>query len=229
MTLAALIGRTWLRFVAPIAVLTAIVWAPIGHIAFHVMTPANAAQSRVVLRVGWLVAGSATIALLVLVGAVAPVVRAIARGEQRSQVAMLRAGLAALVRAIVPATIVMFAVAIGALALAVPGVLLYVLLVLAPASDAEGVRARIADSVAVVRREWRVVALVLGVAFAAIAATVLAQQLALPMPLPKKPTAAQLIAFPALVRTASLACAIVLPLAAVTLAAVHARASSTRR
>jgi len=220
----AIVARS-LRYLAPIAVLCAMVWAPIALFAFGVAVPVNAGQARVVLRVVWLCAGSGMLALLVLVGALAPIVR----GERVSQVVALGRGLHGLVRAIVPSVIVVCAVAMGLVALAVPGVLLYMLLVLAPASDAEGVRAKLVDSMAIVRARWRSVAIVIGVTIIALAAVVAVQQLKLPIPLGKSPPREQLVLFPNMLRVTALAMAGILPIAAVALAAIRASVTSGSR
>ena len=208
------------RYLAPIVVLSAIVMAPIAYIAFGVAVPANTAQANIVLRVGWLVAASGLAALLVLVGALAPILR----GERLSQLRALGRGARGLVRAIVPALAVVCAGLMGLVALAIPGFVLYTLFVLAPASEAAGVRAALADSAAIVRTRWRAIALVLGVTLLALATLVAVQQLRLPLPLGKTPSRANLVLFPQLVRTTAIAMVGIVPMAALALAAIDASA-----
>ena len=143
-----------------------------------------------------------------------------------SQLVALRRGIGGIVRALVPAAIVLCAVAMGLMALAVPGVLLYALFVLAPASEAHGMRDKIADSVAIVRARWRVIAVVIGLAMLALAAAVAVQQLLLPIPLGKAPPRTQLVLFPELVRILAIAMMGIVPAAALALASVDASARS---
>lgn len=209
------------RYIVPIAALSAIVWAPIAWAAFRVPPPVNAGQAKVVLRIAWLCAGSGMIALLVLVGALAPILQS----ERVSQLVALGRGLRGLVRAIVPALVVLCAVVMGLVALAVPGVLLYALLVFAPASEAEGVREKLVESIAFVRASWRSIALVIALTMVALAAVVSVQQLLLPMPLGKSPPRSQLLLFPNLLRLTALAVAAIVPLAAIALASIQAARS----
>lgn len=220
----AILARS-LRYLAPIAVLSAIAMAPIAFVVFGVAVPANAKQASIVLRVAWLCAASGMIALLVLVGALAPILR----GERVSQIVALARGARGMMRAIVPAIVVLCAVAMGLVALVVPGLLLYGLFVLAPASEANGVAAKLADSVALVRRRWRTIAIVIAVTVIALAAVVAVQQLLLPIPLGKSPTRAQLVLFPQMVRFTGIAMVGIVPCAAMTLAAIHASVTSNSR
>lgn len=206
------------RYIAPIVVICAIVIAPIAWFAFRVQVPANAAQASVVLRTVWVVAMSGLIALLALVGGLVPIVRS----ERVSQPIAMGRGLQGLVRAVVPSAIVLCAVAMGLVALVVPGVMLYALLVFAPASDAAGVRAKLVDSVAFVRSQWRVVAIAIAVMIVALAAVVAVQQLMLPIPLGKNPPRAQLVLFPQMVRNTAIAMSGIVPIAAVALSALFA-------
>ncbi len=221
MTPLAIVARA-ARYIAPIAVLSAIVMAPIAWFAFGVPPPANPKQATVVLRLVWVVAASGMLSLLVLVAALAPIVAS----ERVSQLAALGRGVRGLVRAIVPAMIVLCAVAMGLVALAVPGVLLFALFVFAPASDAGGIGAKLADSVAIVKERWRAVALVIGATMVVLAAVVAVQQIMLPIPLGKTPPRAQLVMFPNMMRLTAIAIVGLVPMAAVALAAIFA---STRR
>lgn len=213
------------RYLAPIALLSVIAMAPIALVAFGVAAPANAKQASIVLRVAWLCAASGMIALLVLVGALAPILR----GERTSQLVALARGARGMMRAIVPAIVVLCAVAMGLVALVVPGLLLYGLFVLAPASEADGVAAKLADSAVVVRRRWRAIVLVIALTMIALAAVVAVQQLLLPIPLGKSPTRAQLVMFPQMVRLTGIAMVGIVPCAAMALAAIHASVTSNSR
>jgi hypothetical protein len=213
----ALLARS-ARYIAPIAVLSAIVWAPIALVALGVMVPANAAQARVVLRVAWLVAGSGMLAVLVLVGALAPIVRS----ERVSQLVALGRGLRGLVRAIVPAAIVTCALAMGLVALVVPGIVLYVMLVLATASEADGVGAKLADSAVRVRERLPAVVIVVAFTIVALVAVVVVQQWMLPIPLGKTPPRIHLVMFSQMVRVTAIAMAGIVPMSAFALAAIAA-------
>lgn len=219
----AIVARS-VRYLVPIAVLCAIVWLPIGVVAFGVKAPPNAKLANVVLRIVWVVATSGMLAVLVLVGALAPILR----GERVSQLVALGRGLRGLVRALVPAAIVTCAVLMGLLALAVPGVLLYMLLVFAPASEAAGIEAKLAESIAIVRAKWRAIAVAVGLTMVALAAVVAVQQLMLPIPLGKSPPTSQLMLFPAMVRQTAIAMEAIVPAAAIALAAIHESARATR-
>jgi hypothetical protein len=157
----------------------------------------------------------------------APIVRS-ATGAPVSQLVALRRGIGGLVRALVPAVIVLCAVAMGLMALAVPGVLLYGLFVLAPASEAHGLRDKLADSIAIVRAKWRAIAIVIALTILALAAVVAVQQLLLPIPLGKSPPKSQLVLFPQLVRTLAAAMMSIVPIAAMTLAAIDSAARAAR-
>jgi hypothetical protein len=223
----AVLGRS-ARYLAPIAVLCALVMAPIALFALGVKTPTNAKQAGVVLRVAWLCATSGMLALLVLVAGLAPILRAASEGRPLSQIVALGIGVRGMVRAIVPVAIVLCAVAMGLVALAVPGVLLYVLFVLAPASEATGIENKLAESIAIVRARWRSIAIVIGATMLALAAVVAVQQLMLPIPLGKTPPKAQLVLFPQLVRTLAIAMMGIVPIAAVALASIDASARANR-
>ncbi len=135
-----------------------------------------------------------------------------------------------MMRAIVPALVVLCAVAIGLVALAVPGLLLYVLFVLAPTARPNGeVAAKLADSVALVRRRWRAIAIVIAATVIALAAIVAVQQLLLPIPLGKSPTRAQLVLFPQMVRLTAIAMVGIVPCAAMALASLQASVTSEPR
>ncbi len=217
--------------------------APSLLFVLRVTAPGTAEQAGVVLRIAWLCATSGMIALLVLVGALAPIVRsastassassassdvASVRGASApSQLEALRRGLVGLVRAIVPAAIVLCAVAMGLVALAIPGVLLYGLFVLAPASEARGVSAKMAASIAIVRARWRAIAGVIALTMLALAAVVAIQQLLLPTPLGKAPTKVQLAMFPQMVRIVGFAMMVIVPAAAWVLASIDASHRAT--
>jgi len=181
--------RAYLRYVVPLTLLAVLAFAPVVLLALRVTVPGDAAQVKVTLRWAAALAGCGWLPLLVLVGA------ATAALDGGSQLAVLRTGLLRMLRAIVPCLAAMTAIAIGALALAVPGALLLVLLSLTGASSDRGVSAALAESVAAVRARPRHVLTVIVVTLIVAAAILTAFQLALPLPLPKKPAPEQLAAF----------------------------------
>ena len=204
--------RAYLRYVVPLTLLAVIAFAPVLLLALRVTAPSDAAQVRVTLRWAAVLAGCGWLPLLVLVGA------ATAALDGGSQLAVLRAGFARMLRAIVPCLAAMTAIAIGSLALAVPGALLIVLLSLTGASTGRGASAALAESVAAVRARPRHVLTVIVVTLLAAAAILAAFQLALPLPLPKQPAPAQLAAFRNYVRITIALIAMLAPLPAVALA-----------
>ena len=204
--------RTYLRYVVPLTILAVIAFAPVLLLALRVTVPVDAAHVKFTLRWAAALAGGGWVPLLVLVGA------ATAALEGGSQLAVLRTGLQRMLRAIVPCLAAMTAIAIGALALAVPGALLLVLLSLTGASSGRGVSAALAGSVAAVRTRPRHVLTVIVVTLLAAVAILTAFQLALPLPLPKKPAPEQLAAFRTYARITIGLIAVLSPLPALALA-----------
>ena len=220
----ALALRTLVRYLAPIAVLTAIVGAPLLWITFHIPVPTEAAQARSLLRFSWAIAGSAWIAQLTLVGGVAPLVRAVAAGAPLSQLRALGHGIAGLVRMLLPCLLAVAAIAIGSVALVLPGLALLALLSLTGASTERSLPAPLLDSLAVVRANLKlVVAVVVGMVVLDLAIVGITQ-LILTAPLAKKPTPQQLGAYLELARITTLGIVAVTPLVACTLAAIRVRA-----
>jgi hypothetical protein len=217
--------RTWLRYVLPLTIVSALVHIPVLRFAWKVELPKDAAAAKSLLVAVWLVAGTAWITQLVLVAAAAPAARSLAAGTPLAQWRALVAGLANVVRMVLPIGCVVAAVLVGGMALVVPGVLLLGLLALTAASTEPGLPAPLLDSVAVVRKHWRPVAIAMGailvidLALAALAYLVLAD------PLPKKPAPAQLAAYRDVARAVTVGLAILSPLAASVLAAIRVRAS----
>jgi hypothetical protein len=115
------------------------------------------------------------------------------------------------------------AVALGGLALVLPGLVLLVLLSLTAASRERGVPGPLLDSVAAARRQLPAVALAVVALFAIDAAIGLIAYRACLTPLPAKPTPVQLAAVRNFVRAIVLALVVLSPLPATLLAAIHAR------
>ncbi len=222
MSVAQLSVRTYVRYLVPLTVISVIAFAPLILFALKVPAPANAKQAAIVLRYAWAFAGVSLIPLFVLVGGVAPAVRGLADSAPRSQLAVLGAGLLGLARAVIPCLLAIAAVAIGGLACVVPGLILLVLLALTGASPEDGAPARLTDSIAVARTRYLpIIGVIVGVfAVQAIAILVLTRPL---VPVGKAPKPEHLAAFRQLVRVTVAGIALAAPIAAVVLAAIHAR------
>jgi hypothetical protein len=170
--LAAAVQR-WLRYAVPLTALSAIALAPVIALALRTVAPTDRAALPGAVARGWMMVALAWLCQLVLVGAAMAVARA-----EPSQLRAFTGGLARLVRAIVPCLAAAAAIAIGGLALAVPGVVLMALLALTGASDQRGLPAPLVDSIGFGRRHLRAVSIATGAMIALDAAIGLAGVLA---------------------------------------------------
>jgi len=229
--LTSLLARTYLRYVVPVTVLSAIAFAPLIYLALRVPVPGDVAQVNGVVRTAWLLAGLSVVPLLILVGGVTPAVRSIARGAPAGQLAALRDGFVSLVRALIPVGFAVLAMMIGGLALAIPGIVLFVLLALTGATGApdRDLGARFAASVAAARANILAVVLVLVATIAITIGAVYMLQRGLPMPLPKAPKPELLATFRLFARYAVAGLALAAPLPAIALAAIATRAAPSAR
>jgi hypothetical protein len=212
---------SWLRYLAPLTVLSAIALAPVIVIALRVRTPLDQASANAAVIAGWDILAIAWLGQLVLVGAAAAVTRA--QPPLRSQLGAFRSGFVGLVRAIVPCLAAAVAIAIGSLALVVPGLALLVLLALTGASRERGLPAPLVDSIAVVRKQLPAVALTIAAMLALDAAIGLAGYRLFVAPLPRQPLPAQLAVVRHFVRAIAIALVVVSPLPATVLATIRAR------
>ncbi|HEX3766490.1 MAG TPA: hypothetical protein VHW23_47680 [Kofleriaceae bacterium] len=223
---AAVVGpaiRSWLNHIVPLTLLSAIALSPWIAIAARVHPPLDAAAARPVIQLGWTLLAAAWLGQLVLVGGAA------AMTEELSQLRAVTRGLLQLIRSVVPCLIAALAVAVGSLALVVPGLVLLVLLSLTGASRERGLPAPLLDSIAAVRRQLPAVALAVIALFALDAAIGLVSYRAFLAPLPTKPTPTQLLAVRHFVRAIMLALVVLSPAPAAVLATLHTRASSLRQ
>lgn len=218
-----MIARSYLRYLVPLLGLSLVAFAPLLAYALRVPVPANLAQAKLALRTAWALGGLGLIPLLVLVGGAAPAVRAIADGRPLSQLGCATAGLVGLARALLPCLLATAAIVLGGLALVVPGLTLLVLFALTGASTARGLPGPLVESVAIARARALSITLVLLATLALGAGAIYVLQRGLPAPLPKKPTAAQLAAVRDHLRLAVALVALIAPLPAVVLAALHTR------
>jgi hypothetical protein len=229
---------TWLRYIVPLTLLSAVALSPVIVIALRVRAPVDQAAANAVVATGWTMLAIAWLGQLVLVGGAAAVTRTPRSPPSQpspspprsqpwppSQLRAFSAGLARLVRAIVPCLAAAAVVAIGSLALIVPGLILLVLLALTGASRARGVPAALVDSIAIARKHLPAVAVTIAAMLALDAAIGLAAYRGFAVPLPRQPTPAQLAAVRHFVRAIAIALVIASPLPATVLAMIRARAS----
>ena len=211
--------RTWLRYIVPLTLLSAIALSPVIAAALRTRVPVDPAGAKAVLTLGWEMIAFAWFAQLVLVGGAAAMTRA-----TPSQLRALGGGFVQLGRAVVPCLAALTAIAIGSLALAVPGLVLIALLALTGASPARGVPAQLADSIAIACKHLPAVVLATAAMIAIDLAIGLVAQHALVAPLPKQPTPAQLAQLRHVVRVVALALVVASPLPATVLATIRTRA-----
>ncbi|MBA3396973.1 MAG: hypothetical protein H0T89_30365 [Deltaproteobacteria bacterium] len=220
----ALGARTYVRYVVPLTIAALIVLAPIAYAGLRVRPPANALHAKALLQLAWIIAGTAWTFQLLLVGAAAPLARAIADGAPVSQPRALGLAIGGVIRAFVPCLGAIAAVAIGGLALVLPGVALLVLLSLTAASTARGMPAPLVDSAAIVRdRFWSVAAIVVAMVVFDVLLAVGAWKL-LAWPLAKKVKPAQLAGYRDVVQVLAVGLLVASPIFAALLAGVAARA-----
>jgi hypothetical protein len=221
--------RAWLRYVVPLTLLSAIATSAIGVFALRLGYATDAAGARMQVGLGWACLGSAWIAQFVLVAAVAPAVRALAAGPPLSQRRARTEGARGRVRGRAPGRGAAAAVAIGGIALVIPGLALLALLALTGASDQldAPLPAALSDAVAVARANLRPVIATVVAMIALDAAIGAIAQLTLVHALPKKPPPASLHACRTFVRAIAIALIALSPLPACALAAVYARRART--
>jgi hypothetical protein len=213
--------RTWLGHIVPLTLLSAIALSPLVALAARVHAPADAAAARPVIQLGWTLLAVAWLGQLLLVGGAAAMLT-----DPPSQLRAFTRGLLQLIRAVLPCLVAALAVAIGSLALVMPGLMLLVLLSLTAASRERGLPAPLLDSIAAARRQLPAVALAVLALFALDAAVGLIAYRAFLAPLPAKPSPTQLAAVHDFVRAIALVLVILSPLPATVLATLRARAQT---
>jgi hypothetical protein len=202
----------------PLTILSAIALSPLVALALATPPPSDLAGVRAVLARGWTLLAVAWPGQLVLVGGASVMTRG-----PSSQLGALGGGLVQLIRAALPCGVAAAAVAIGCLALAVPGPILLVLLALTGASRERGLPAPLLDSIAAARRQLPAVALAVTALLAIDAAIGLLAFRAFVVPFPAKPGPAQIAAIRDFVRAIALGLVIASPLPATVLATIRAR------
>jgi hypothetical protein len=216
--------RTWLGHAVPLTLLSAIALAPLIAIAVGVHAPADAAGAKPVIQLGWILLGVAWLGQFMLVGAASAMI-----GAPRSQLRAFGGGFVQLVRAVVPCLVAGAAIAVGSLAMVVPGAVLLALLALTGASRERGLPAPLLDSLAAARRQPLAVALAVAALFAIDAAIGAVAYRVFLAPLPAKATPVQLAAVRGFVRAIALALVVLSPLPATVLATIHARGARPRQ
>lgn len=214
--------RSWVRYLVPFSLLSVVALSPVLYLTLKVAPPANVDTARAQLRLAWIFGGTAWVFQYWLVAGVAPAVRGLASGAALSQWRALWAGLANLVRAIVPTAIAVAAVVLGGVALVVPGLVLAVLVSLTGASTRLGdeAPAAVRHSVELVRGNLRTIAIVVLAIVALDLAITLGSQLALVPAFSKKTPAVKLEPIAELVRVVALALVVISPIVATSLAAL---------
>jgi hypothetical protein len=221
--IARLAARAYLRYAVPLTLLAALALAPWLALALGVRPPVSPVGARGVLLAAWILGATAWIGQLLLVGAAAPLVRALDAGAPPSQLRALGRGALGLARAAAPWLAAVAAIAIGALALAAPALALLVLLSTTAASERRGLPGPLVESAELVRRRLPLAAGAVAALLAVdLGAAAVAQALLPPAAGKLRPD--QLAMFPGAVRAAAVAAVAIAPPIAALLAAVHARA-----
>lgn len=221
-----LTARAWLRYLVPLTLLSIIALAPIVYVAWKTGAPRDIVTARAQMRLGWMFAGVTWACQLWLVAGVMPAVHSIADREPLSQLRVLWVGLARLVKAAVPCAIAVIAIVFGGLALVVPGALLLVLLAPTGASPllGNGPAAPLVDTIEAVRKNLKMIAILIGAIIAIDLAIVLASQTALLPTVSKKVAPSKLLPIRTYVRVVAIALVAFSPLAACALAATRSDA-----
>jgi hypothetical protein len=219
-----LAARVYLRYAAPLTLLAVVVLAPWLGFALAMPAPRDQASARAVLGASWMIGATAWIGQLLLVGAAAALVRALDDGAPPSQLRALGRGALQLARAAVRWLAAVAAIALGALALALPGLALLVLLSTTAASTRPGLPEPLAESAALVRRRLPLAAIAVAALLAVdLGAVVVAQAMLRPPPTGKLGPD-QLAALRRILEVAAIAIVAIAPPIAALLAAVHTRA-----
>lgn len=213
--LVAAAARAWLRTLVPLTALSVIALSPVIALALATRIPADTAAASALRVRGWGLLALALPCQLVLVGG------ASAAAHAPSQLAALGRGVVQLGRAILPCLAASAAIAIGSLALAVPGLMLLALLALIGASPERGVHAAMRDSIAAARARLPAVAITIAAMLAVDLAIGVIAVRAFGAALPRHPTAAQLAATRHLVHAIAAALVAISPLPATVLAMIR--------
>jgi len=202
-------------------VLAAVALAPVLLIALRAPVPADAAVAKTVSKLAWPMIAFAVVGQLMLAGAAAVHARAI--GTRVRTLRTFGAAALQLARAVIPCLVALAAVAIGGMALVLPGVALFVLLSLTAASPelGEPLPAPLVDSIAIVRTRLAAVAIVLAAMIAVDVAIVIVAQRLFTVPISKAPTVHELASYRLVLRVAAVALVAISPVPACALAVIR--------
>jgi hypothetical protein len=222
-----LAARAYARHALPFTLLSALTLLPLAAVSYlRSAGPIDTSRANGVAVTAWIVAGVAWVGQLILVGAIAPAVRATAAAAPLSTFGALRHGLTGLRRAVIPGLAAAACVALGGLALAVPALLVLPLVALTGASPRldQPLPAPLLDSAAIARGRMLLVGGTLVAMIALDLAATLGAQLTLIPRLPKAPSMDLLAHYRVFARVAIGAIIVLAPLPTTMLAAISARA-----
>ena len=211
-------ARRWLRYALPLTALSAIAFAPLIVLALRTEVPVDRAGINLTIARGWGLAALGWLCQLVLVGGATPIARA--APAELSQLRAFTAGLAQMSRAVVPCLVAGVAIAIGCLALVVPGLMLFALLAVTGASAERGLPAPLVDSIGFARRQLPAIAIAAGAMFALDVAIAIAAQVGFANP--SIPSVQALAQVPYFTRAITAALIVASPLPAAALAVLRA-------
>jgi hypothetical protein len=217
--------RTYGRYAVPLTLISIVVFAPACYSALRAPPPNNAATAISALRFAWTLAATGWAYQLVLVGAAAPLVRGVAAGAPLSQPRAVAAALANLIKMALPCLTAIAAIVLGALALVVPAIVVFGLLALTGASRERGIPAPLADSARSAQTHAAAVACVLAAMLAVDLVLALAAWKLGTVPIAGKLAPAQWAAYGQVARVVAIGLAIVSPVFAMLLAAIHVAGS----
>ena len=222
-----LAARCYARYVLPLTLLSTVMFAPLLAYGLLSKVPTELGPGWRMVMVSWGAVATAWIVQYLLVGGAAPLARSIAAGKPLSQLAALRVAIHGVVRAVLPILIVVAAVALGSLALAIPGLVLGVLLSLTGASTRGGLSEPLLESVELVRKHLKL-AIFAVVAILAVDFAIVALPFVITLgPLSPRPSPEELATARRILQITAIGLSIVTPMAACVLASIAVRSRSS--
>jgi len=218
-----LAARCYARHLVPLTLLSVVLFSPLLAYALLARVPTELGPAWRMVVVSWIAVSTAWIAQYMLVGAAAPAARAITGGTPLGQLAAARASIAGLVRVVLPVLTAVAAIAMGSIALAVPGLVLGVLLSLTGASTRGGLSEPLLESVERVRANAKHAVIAVAAILFANFAIITIPFVILLGPLSPRPTPEELEAARLILRVTAIGLTAISPLAACVLAALAAR------
>ena len=218
-----LAARSYARYVVPLTLLSVVLFAPLLAYGFLSKVPGDLSPAWRMVMTAWAGAGTAWVAQYMMVGGAAPLVRSVVAGAPLSQLAALRASTRGLFGAVLPVLIVVGAVAIGSIALVIPGLVLGVLLSLTGASTRGGLSEPLLESVELVRANLKLTILVVVAILVVDLAIVTIPFVILLGPLSPRPSPGELATARHVLQIAAIGLPLVTPVVACVLAAIATR------